>query len=1044
VRLSSFSRPSAAARGYALLFFLSGATGLVYELLWVRVLYQTFGSTIQSVTTVVTAYMGGLGLGAWLFGRRADRHPRPAALYGVLEIAIAAFGLISPLVLGVAHRLYLGIAGSLPLGEAASVALRFGLAALVLLVPTTLMGGTLPVLTGAFMGADRGQLKQSLALLYGLNTIGAMAGTALAGFFLIEHVGIRLSLWGTSAVNLVLGVGAIALARSMGPMAGPAAEGPAQGPAGAMPGALASSAPRRLRYVAFALLALTAFASLLDEIAWTRVLVMVVGGSTYAFTLVLLVFLLGIGLGSGLVARRGAARRATLADAALAQGITGAGAALILLFFAVLPLYVIVVFGHVEFGAGSRLLLLGLAVGAVVLIPAIGMGLSFPLLADLAAPRDAARAADVGTAYAFNTLGSIAGAALTGFVLVVALGTETTLRVGLVVNAVAALVLAALAAGGAAGPGEHRPARRRVLVAAALAIVTLGVALGASGWSTRLIDLGPTIYGRQLMDANARRAFLEHRGARQLAFRDGRNATVSVWEALSGRTLRVNGKVDASDQADMNTEIMAGLTAVAARPDPASALVIGFGSGVTARVLADVPGIQRVRVVEIEPAVLHMGQYFTGVNDAVLARPVVQAVVDDARSALQLRREQFDIVVSEPSNPWVAGVATLYTPEYFRIVRARLADDGVFCQWLQLYQLPLSVVAGIVRNLRQVFPHVEVWFSTTLDLQIVASSRPLRYDRAWLGRLLAPTTAIGALSREWLGIDSVGDHFGRRLLGEPGAALLAARGTLVHRDDRPKLEFVAARRFLDPLWDQHVFDSLLAIGTGAGESPGGSAVLLARGMTAPRVPSIHVAVLEAAHRAQPADPVWTVRLARARFTAGDTTFADSVMPRLLARSRHPEALLFAAELAEHRREDRRRAALLSEVVVRGGDTAQARAGLGALAARAGRWRDAVAELRAALAGGRGTYRHPFPAGALRQALRSFAFEAPPSLADSVLAAAVGARPGWPVLYEFRAVVALRDGRCTDAATQFLTLAEFGIEPSDAADRLARCRAGDKP
>ncbi len=159
MRLSSFSRPSAAARAYALLFFLSGATGLVYELLWVRVLYQAFGSTIQSVTTVVTAYMGGLGLGAWLFGRRADRHPRPAALYGVLEIAIAAFGLISPLVLGVAHRLYLGIAGSLPLGEAASVALRFGLAALVLLVPTTLMGGTLPVLTGAFMGADRGQLK---------------------------------------------------------------------------------------------------------------------------------------------------------------------------------------------------------------------------------------------------------------------------------------------------------------------------------------------------------------------------------------------------------------------------------------------------------------------------------------------------------------------------------------------------------------------------------------------------------------------------------------------------------------------------------------------------------------------------------------------------------------------------------------------------------------------------------------------------------------------------------------------------------------------
>src|SRR5213593_4446331 len=210
---------SSAARAFGLLFFLSGATGLVYELLWVRVLYQTFGSTIQSVTTVVAAYMGGLGLGAWLFGRRADRHPRPAALYGVLEIAIGVFGLVSPLVLAVAHRIYIGAAGALELGGGASVALRFGLAATVLLVPTTLMGGTLPVLTRAFTGADRGELQRSLGLLYGLNTLGAVVGTALAGFFLIEFIGVRASLWGTAAVNLVLG--AIALRLSHSPAGAP-------------------------------------------------------------------------------------------------------------------------------------------------------------------------------------------------------------------------------------------------------------------------------------------------------------------------------------------------------------------------------------------------------------------------------------------------------------------------------------------------------------------------------------------------------------------------------------------------------------------------------------------------------------------------------------------------------------------------------------------------------------------------------------------------------------------------------------------------------
>ncbi|PYO36975.1 MAG: hypothetical protein DMD74_02635 [Gemmatimonadetes bacterium] len=179
------------ALGYSALFFLSGATGLVYELLWVRLLYQSFGSTIQSVTTVVAAYMGGLGLGAWLLGRRADRHPRPAALYGRLEIAIGVFGIVSPAVLGLARHAYVGAAAALGAGSLGSLALRFGLAALVLLVPTTLMGGTLPVLTRALTGTDRAALKRWLGRLYALNTLGAVVGAALAGFVLIEHVGIR-------------------------------------------------------------------------------------------------------------------------------------------------------------------------------------------------------------------------------------------------------------------------------------------------------------------------------------------------------------------------------------------------------------------------------------------------------------------------------------------------------------------------------------------------------------------------------------------------------------------------------------------------------------------------------------------------------------------------------------------------------------------------------------------------------------------------------------------------------------------------------------
>src|SRR5947199_6955970 len=185
---------SNAARAYSLLFFFSGATGLVYELLWVRILYQTFGSTIQSITTVVAAYMGGLGLGAWLLGRKADRHPRPAALYGWLEIAIGAFGLASPFVLSLAHRVYIGTAGTLALGSAASVALRFGLAALVLLVPTTLMGGTLPALTKGSMRVERDRLQTSMRRLYALNTLVPVVATGPPGSFLMQPVGLHVPL----------------------------------------------------------------------------------------------------------------------------------------------------------------------------------------------------------------------------------------------------------------------------------------------------------------------------------------------------------------------------------------------------------------------------------------------------------------------------------------------------------------------------------------------------------------------------------------------------------------------------------------------------------------------------------------------------------------------------------------------------------------------------------------------------------------------------------------------------------------------------------
>jgi spermidine synthase len=1014
---------------YSILFFLSGATGLVYELLWVRVLYQSFGSTIQSVTTVVAAYMGGLGLGAWLFGRISDRSPRPAVLYGKLEIAIGVFGIISPLVLGLAHWIYLGTAGALALGGGASVALRFGLSALVLLIPTTLMGGTLPVLTRALMGDDRGLLKPSLGRLYGLNTLGAMIGTALAGFVLIELVGVRASLWVTAAINLAIGSVAIVLGREQSSAVPGRRPGEDQGQ---------PTARDHLTRVALALLGLTAFASLLDEIAWTRVLIMVVGGSTYAFTLILLVFLLGIGLGSIIVARRSAPRLDTAANAALAQGITGIGAALLFVFFGFLPSYIIAVFQIADLGAAARLFLMGVAVGAVVLIPAIGMGMTFPLLTDLTARAREARGADVGAAYALNTIGSILGAVLTGFVLIVALGTQTTLRLGLIVNGIAALALAVLVSRGIAeGSAEDRRIRVRVLTAGGLGTLALLAAVAAPGWSTRLIDLGPTIYARQPMDQTARQRFLEHRGVRQLAFREGPNATVSVWEGEAGRSLRVNGKVDASDRGDMDTQIMIGLAPIVAHPTATSAFLIGQGTGVTTRVLATAPGMTRVKVVEIEPAVLAMDSLFHAVNNRVLFRPNVHVVVDDARSALQLDRERYDVIVSEPSNPWVAGIATLYTPEFFRIAKARLADDGVFCQWIQLYQLPLPIVAGIVRSLHQVFPHVNVWFGGTADLVVLASSHPITYDRKWLAQLIGPGGQLEGLSREWLSIDAPDQYFGRQLLGDSGVTRLISRATFGHSDDRPRLEFVAARRFLDPgVAANAVFDSLVQLGD---RETGASPFSLLRILAARRSDAGLLPYLDAARRAQPDVAEWTVRAAGVRLALGDTARADSLLGEGLARHRGADALQMRALLAAARNKPFA-ASALREALAAGADTAQIRAAMSLLAVRGSRWAEAASEALDALTAAQGTFRHPFPGEFLSQSLGQIALNAPPQLADSVLRYAAARRRGSARYLELAAVAALRAGHCEDAAAGFVELLDFALQRENGPALVRECWA----
>jgi hypothetical protein len=421
----------------------------------------------------------------------------------------------------------------------------------------------------------------------------------------------------------------------------------------------------------------------------------------------------------------------------------------------------------------------------------------------------------------------------------------------------------------------------------------------------------------------------------------------------------------------------------------------------------------------------------------------VRVVLDDARSALQLDRgppssagsPRYDVIVSEPSNPWVGGIATLYTPEFFRIARSRLAADGVFCQWIQLYQLPLPVVAGIVRSLQSVFPYVHVWFGGTADLVVLASPKPLAYDRRWINELLGDGGPMHALSREWLSLDTPDEYFGRLLLGDSGVARLVARATFNHDDNRPRLEFVAARRFLDPTGSTYaVFDSLIQMGDrDAGTSPYARLRILgARRSDAEMLP-----YLDAARRAQPNVAEWAVRSAGIRLAMGDTAQADSLLAIVMERGGNPDALQMRGLLATARRKPLA-AMALREALAGGADTAQIRAAMSLLAVRGSRWDEAASQARSALESARGTFRHPFPGEFLTQALDQIALDAPPQMANSLLSYAAERRPGSARYRELAAIAALRAGHCEAAAANFVELLDFALQRDNGPALVREC------
>lgn len=719
-------------------FFFSGACGLAYQVLWLRQLSYVFGVTAYAASTVLAAFMAGLALGSWLAGPLLTRIKRPLAAFGVAEILVGVAAVATPAALDLASAIYQALYATAPDAFVLQTAARFVCAFLVLLVPTMLMGLTLPVLSASPM--VRGpRFSARVSALYAVNTGGAVAGALITGFVLIGAWGMQRTFYLAALINLSVGVAAIAYDRRR-----PAADlaVPADEPPPAPP-----RAPRGPRMV-WVVMAASGFGSLALEVVWFRLLTQYVDATTYAFTMTLAVVLVGIALGGAVAAR--ALRRdrdwhAWLAGVQMATGVL-----------------VLVGIGLVTWeealGAESMRPLQRVLLG--FLLPSLLLGFSFPVLLKLGVPASHGEDADggargrlVGRFYGVNVLGAIGGSLAGGFVLLPVLGTRASLVALAGTFVVAGIALCLI-----------HPARRRmaaVAVAGVLSFAPLAAAIPDPLTAATRLRLGA--------------------GSSEIFRDEGVQTVVSVHASQFQRTLRVGGLHQANDSAEMvRLHRRIGVLPMVLHPKPDAALVIGLGGGATAGAVSQHPATS-VQIVELSDGVRRAAEYFAHVTYDVLNRPNVRMRVDDGRNFLLLSGERFDVITADIIQPVHAGAGNLYSREYFQLVRRALEPGGIALQWIghrerTHYEL-------IMRTFLDVFPHTTLWLEGQL---MVGSLEPLTLSEAVFASKLSDPK-LGAVM-EAVGLDSFQALRNWYTSGPREMAAFVGPGPLL-TDDLPLVEY---------------------------------------------------------------------------------------------------------------------------------------------------------------------------------------------------------------------------------------------------------------
>ena len=758
-----------------LIFIFSGASGLIYQVIWMRQLTLIFGSTVFATSTVLTAFMAGLALGSYYFGRKIDESDQsPLRMYALLEAGIGAFCLVWPLILSVLGGLYVLIHRNVTSEFYTLSLIRFVLTVAVILIPSTLMGGTLPVLTRFFVKRLE-QLGTNIGVLYALNTFGAVIGTVAAGFFLLEAFGIRWTLGIGIAINFAVAAIALVLTQRA---SGTEDISSQQSAVSSQPEDLVAESRTQLphtdnqqpttnNHLVLWAIGVSGFCALAYEVLWTRIMVFFLGSTTYAFATMLAAFLFGIALGSVVFARWVDRMQQPITVFGIVQ--LGIGLFALILMPAFEELYGMTrafqsTFGSSRFWAFFSCFL-------VMCLPTFLMGASFPLVTKIYTGSERRLGRSIGNVYAVNTVGSILGAFCAGFILIPLLGIRPSIVLMVALNTGIGCLLVLKS-------GQQTETGGALLQGISIGMPILNAGLAV----ILLLTLNQPLFLKSAIFKTQRP------GDTLVDYNEEVDATVTTLkddEGVYRLYVDTNQAADASRWDSPSHRVIAHLPLLL-HPRPKRALVVGFGMGLTSYSITQ-HGV-RVDAIELSKGVISAAQkHFTHVNGNVFESPLFDYKINDGRNHILMTKTKYDMISTGIIHPLVsAGSSNIYTADFYRLCRRILSEDGIMCQWVPLHRLPETHYKMIVRTFIEVFPHTTLWYKYTPDFVIlIGTQEPLRIDyKNFIARAQIASISEGLAADDLDGM-SLLDSF---MMGPETVRKYVGVGP-VHTDNRPRLEF---------------------------------------------------------------------------------------------------------------------------------------------------------------------------------------------------------------------------------------------------------------